>query len=83
MNTNIIPFRTRPVARSASNARPSLGTTRGLAGKAGFTTPPTRLICVWRRGPVSGRLECRWTREQKSVSEEGVSRGAALLRFAA
>lgn len=83
MNTKIIPFRTRPVARSVSCAQPSVGTTHGLAGKAGFTTPPTRLICVWRRGPVSGRLECRWTREQKSVSEEGVSRRTAFPRLAA
>lgn len=79
MNTNIIPFRTR----SASTARSSVATTRGLAGKAGFTTPPTRLVCVWRRGPVSGRLECRWTQEQKTVSEEGVSRRTALPRRAA
>lgn len=79
MNTNIIPFRTR----SASTARPSVATTRGLAGKAGFTMPPTRLVCVWRRGPVSGRLECRWKQEQKPVSEEGVSRRTALPRRAA
>jgi len=82
MNTNVIPFRARPVARSASPVRPSVGTTRGLAGKAGFTMPPTRLVCVWRRGSVSGRLECRWTQE-KSLSEEGVSRRTALQRLAA
>ena len=83
MNTNIIPFRTRPAARSVSTVRPSVATTRGLAGKAGFTMPPTRLVCVWRRGTVSGRLECRWTQEQKPVSEEGVSRRTALPRRAA
>ncbi|QND55420.1 hypothetical protein [Mesorhizobium huakuii] len=83
MNTNVIPFPTRPVARSASTARPSVGTTRGLAGKAGFTMPPTRLVCVWRRGTVSGRLECRWTQEQKPVSEEGVSRRTVLPQRAA
>ncbi|UVK52090.1 hypothetical protein DBIPINDM_005430 [Mesorhizobium sp. AR02] len=83
MNTNIIPFRARPVTRSASTTRPSVGTTRGLAGKAGFTMPPTRLVCVWRRGSVSGRLECRWTQERQPVSEEGVSRRPALPRLAA
>ncbi|TPM38695.1 hypothetical protein [Mesorhizobium sp. B2-3-4] len=83
MNTNVIPFRTRPVARSASGTRSSVDTGRGLAGKAGFTTPPTRLICTWRRGPVSGRLEARWSREQKPVSEEGVSCRKALGRHAA
>jgi hypothetical protein len=83
MNTNIIPFRTRPGARSASTARPSVGTTRGLAGKAGFTMPPTRLVCVWQRGSVSSRLECRWTQERQPVSEEGVSRRTALPRCAA
>jgi len=81
MNTKIIPFRARPVTRSS--ARPSAGTRRGLAGKAGFTMPPTRLICVWRHGPVSGGLECRWTQEQKPVSDEGVSRRAAFQRRAA
>lgn len=83
MNTNIIPFRARSVTRSASTVRPSAGTMRGLAGKAGFTMPPTRLVCVWRRGSASGRLECRWTQEQKPVSEEGVSRRSALPRRAA
>ena len=83
MNTNVIPFRTRALTHSASAARPSVATTRGLAGKAGFTTPPTRLVCVWRRGPMSGRLECRWTQQQKPVSEEGVSRRTALPRLAA
>jgi len=81
MNTNVIPFRTRSVTRSASIARPSVATTRGLAGKAGFTMPPTRLVCVWRRGSVSGRLECRWA--QEPVSEEVVSRRSALPRRAA
>ncbi|WP_156394433.1 MULTISPECIES: hypothetical protein [unclassified Mesorhizobium] len=83
MNTNVIPLRARPFARSASTVRPSVATTRGLAGEAGFTMPPTRLVCVWRRGTVSGRLECRWTQEQKPVSEEGVSRRTALPRHAA
>ncbi|QKD16608.1 hypothetical protein [Mesorhizobium sp. NZP2077] len=81
MNTNVIPFRMRALTRSASAARPSVANTRGLAGKAGFTMPPTRLVCVWRHGSVNGRLECRWTREP--VSEEGVSRRTALLQSAA
>jgi hypothetical protein len=54
-----------------------------LAGKAGFTMPPTRLVCVWRRGSVTGRLECRWMQEQRPVSEEGVSRKTAFQRLAA
>lgn len=83
MNTKIIPFRTRAVRRLASTTRPSVATTRGLAGKAGFTTPPTRLVCVWRHGLVSGRLECRWMQERQPVSEEGVSRRSALPRRAA
>ena len=83
MNTNVIPFRTRSVTRSASIARPSVATTRRLAGKAGFAMPSTRLVCVWRRGSVSGRLECRWTQERQPVSEEGVSRRSALPRRAA
>ena len=83
MNTNVIPFRARSVTRSASTARPPVGTTRGLAGKTGFTIPPTRLVCVWRRGSVSGRLECRWAKEQRPLSEEGVSRGIAFQRLAA
>lgn len=83
MNTNVIPFRARSATRPASAPRPSAVTTRGLAGKAGFTRPPTRLVCVWRRGSVSGRLECRWTRERQSVSEEGVSCRTVLPRRAA
>lgn len=83
MNTNVIPFPARSVTRSASTARPSVATTHGLAGKAGFTMPPTRLVCVWRRGSVSGRPECRWTQERQPVSEEGVSRRSALPRRAA
>lgn len=81
MNTKIIPFRARSATRSASIARPSFATTRGLAGKAGFAMPSTRLVCVWRLGSVSGRLECRWA--QEPVSEEGVSRRSALPRRAA
>ena len=83
MNTNIIPFRTRSVSRSASTARPSVATTRGLAGKAGFTMPLTRLVCIWCRGSTSGRLECRWTRERQPGAEEAVSRRTALLQRAA
>lgn len=54
MNTNIILFRPRLVAKAASS-------------NAGLAVSRTPLVCIWRRGS-GGRLECRWLRE--AASEE-------------
>lgn len=58
MNTNIILFRPRLVAKAASR-------------HAGLAVSRAPLVCVWRRG-AGGRLECLWLHE--SASDDSASR---------
>lgn len=60
MNTNVILFRPRLVAKAVSS-------------RSGAAVSRAPLVCVWRRG-AGGRLECRWLRE--STSEDSPSRTA-------
>lgn len=58
MNTNVILFRPRLMAKAVSH-------------RSGMTVSRAPLVCVWRRG-AGGRLECRWLRE--AASEDSPSR---------
>lgn len=58
MNANVILFRPRLVAKTASR-------------RSGVTVSRAPLVCVWRRG-AGGRLECRWLCE--TASDESASR---------
>ncbi|RJG43036.1 hypothetical protein [Mesorhizobium sp. DCY119] len=80
MNTIILFFRDRPAVRF------SMGATPVVRKRILPVTPPanaaigqTALTCGWQRNPANGHLECRWTREKNTVSEEGVSRSVSLL----
>lgn len=81
MNTNVIPFRTRLVSRDLAATRPTVRI-RLAVSTAGKAHPPVRLVCTWRRN-AEGALVCRWRRDGNSLSEEGVSRAAAVDQLAA
>ncbi|SFT64668.1 hypothetical protein [Mesorhizobium sp. YR577] len=80
MNTIILFFRDRPAVRFSMGATPVVRK-RILPVKppANAAIGQTALTCRWQRSPANGHLECRWTREKNTVSEEGVSRSVRLL----
>jgi hypothetical protein len=45
-----------------------------LAAPAKAHIHGAELTCRWQRDQLTGRLEGRWSRERRTLSEEGVSR---------
>ncbi|MEP9372133.1 hypothetical protein [Mesorhizobium sp. KR1-2] len=75
MNNIILSFRDGDTVRLAMRSAAPL--TRKSVRPAAPTKAETRraeLICHWQRDPLTGRLEGRWSREHRTLSEEGVSR---------
>ncbi len=80
MNTIILFFRDRPAVRLAMGAGPVVRKhILPVTPPANAAIGQTALTCRWRRNPANGHLECRWTRERNTVSEEGVSRSIRML----
>jgi hypothetical protein len=80
MNNTILFFRDRDAVRLAIRSAAPLAATRlrviepthPEAGRSALT-------CRWQRDQLTGRLAGRWSREHRTLSEEGVSRS---LRYA-
>ena len=71
MNNTILFFRDRDAVRLAMcSAAPVARTRIRPHQEAG----PSALTCRWQRDQLTGRLEGRWSREHRTLSEEGVSR---------
>jgi len=72
MNNIILSFRdtARLAVRSAAPV-----TRKGIrpAVPAKTEIHRTELTCRWQRDQLTGRLEGRWARESRTLSEEGVS----------
>ncbi|MEI5680143.1 hypothetical protein G6N74_16175 [Mesorhizobium sp. CGMCC 1.15528] len=80
MNTIILFFRDRPAVRLSMSAEPvARKRILPVAAPANAAIGQTVLACRWLRNPANGHLECRWTREKNTVSEEGVSRSIRML----
>ena len=75
MNNTILFFRDRDAVRLAVRSAAPVSRTRirplepahPEAGRSALT-------CRWQRDKLTGRLEGRWSREHRTLSEEGVSR---------
>lgn len=72
MNNIILSFRdaVRVAKRSAAPIARK-GVRQAVSAKTEIHR--TELICRWQRDQLTGRLEGRWSRESRTLSEEGVS----------
>ncbi|MFB9263932.1 hypothetical protein ACFFWD_12225 [Bradyrhizobium erythrophlei] len=75
MNTNITFFRGNAAAPALRGSRATSFTQdRSFEGCRDARVPArAALAMVWRSNPANGRLECRWTAEGGTATDEGVS----------
>ena len=86
MNTNIMLFRGNAAAPVRCNVRanPSKENSRFYIRRIVQRQMPARdlLVAVWRKNPASGRLECCWTIERATATDDGPSGNGLLCRAA-
>jgi hypothetical protein len=74
MNNIILSFRDRDYVRLAARAAAPVARKRLRPAAAAMAEArSTELTCRWQRDQLTGRLEGRWSRESRTLSEEGVS----------
>lgn len=80
MNNIILFFRDRDAVRLARrSAAPAARIRFRAVAPAHEEAGKTALTCRWQRDPLTGRLEGRWSRERRTLADEGVS---CSLRYA-